>query len=71
MHAGMAKAEDIGGNGNSPVEERPPVQWRTMGEVGHGIKPESLQVNHSAFGEHHVIPGIAVAAEDDIVTFED
>jgi hypothetical protein len=67
----MAKAEDSGENGNRPIEERTPEQWSSMGEEGHGIKPKPLMVDHNALGEHHMIPGIAFAAEDDTIARED
>ncbi|VVB69528.1 Uncharacterised protein [uncultured archaeon] len=71
VHAGMAQPKDVREDGYGPAHKGPKVQRRSMGEVGHGIEPKPLQVDNRAFGQHHVIPGIGLAAEDDLIPGED
>jgi len=64
MSTGIAQTEDIGEYSYGPAEQGSEVSGRSMWEVGHGIEEEPLQVDDRAVGQHHMIPGIGLAAED-------
>src|SRR5512137_287637 len=63
MTAGVPQAEDIREYGYSPAQQGSEVSRRSMREVGHGIEEEPMQVDDSAVGQHHMVPGIGLAAE--------
>ncbi len=65
MITGIAQAEDIREYGYGPAEQRPEMSGRSMREIGHGIEEKPVQIDDCAVGQHHMVPGIGLAAEDD------
>jgi hypothetical protein len=70
VHAGVSQSQDQGYDRYSPVHEWPEVYARSKRKVGQGIVESAVQVDHSALCEHHVIPGVALAAEAHIASYE-